>query len=113
MDLDLNTILDDLRMAARSVGAEVTSPWFYLQLGLILTAAGLAFDDGAHRHEHQRRLTRNEVTHTRLVAAIDPAPGVEGHEVEDGMHTERAQALPALVAHAVELFHIDHGQRAE
>ena len=47
MDLDLNTILDDLRMAARSVGAEVTSPWFYLQLGLILTAAGLAFATGA------------------------------------------------------------------
>ena len=47
MDLDLNTILDDLRMAARSVGAQVTSPWFYLQLGLILTAAGLAFATGA------------------------------------------------------------------
>ena len=27
---------------ARSVGAEVTSPWFYLQFGLILTAAGIA-----------------------------------------------------------------------
>jgi small-conductance mechanosensitive channel len=28
---------------ARSVGAEVTSPWFYLQLGLILAAAGIAY----------------------------------------------------------------------
>jgi small-conductance mechanosensitive channel len=47
MDLDLNTILDDLRTLARSVGAEVTSPWFYLQLGLILASAGLAFAAGA------------------------------------------------------------------
>ena len=27
----------------RSVGAEVTSPWFYLQFGLILAAAGIAY----------------------------------------------------------------------
>jgi small-conductance mechanosensitive channel len=47
MDLDLNTLLDDLHMAARSVGAEISSPWFYLQLGLILAAAGLAFAAGA------------------------------------------------------------------
>jgi small-conductance mechanosensitive channel len=47
MDLDLNTLIDDLQMAARSVGAEVTSPWFYLQLGLILAGAGLAFAAGA------------------------------------------------------------------
>jgi len=47
MDLDLNTILDDMHIAARSVGAEVTSPWFYLQLGLILAGAGLAFAVGA------------------------------------------------------------------
>src|SRR6202008_4529523 len=47
MDLDLNTLIDDLQMAARSVGAELTSPWFYLQLGLILAAAGLAFAAGA------------------------------------------------------------------
>src|SRR6202051_2135761 len=43
MDLDPNDILDFLHSAARSVGAEVTSPWFYLQLGLILAVAGIAF----------------------------------------------------------------------
>jgi small-conductance mechanosensitive channel len=47
MDLDLNTLLDDLSTLARSVGAEFTSPWFYLQLGLILAGAGLAFAAGA------------------------------------------------------------------
>jgi small-conductance mechanosensitive channel len=52
MDLDLNTLLDDLHMAARSVGAEVTSPWFYLQVGLILAAAGLAFAAGAAVRAH-------------------------------------------------------------
>ena len=40
--MDLNGIIDFLHGAARSVGAEVTSPWFYLQCGLILTAAGIA-----------------------------------------------------------------------
>jgi len=32
---------------ARSIGAEVTSPWFYLQLGLILVGAGLAYASSA------------------------------------------------------------------
>jgi small-conductance mechanosensitive channel len=41
MDIDLHDILEFLQGAARSVGAEVTSPWFYLQLGLILAAAGV------------------------------------------------------------------------
>jgi len=40
--MDLNGITDFLHGAARSVGAEVTSPWFYLQCGLILAAAGIA-----------------------------------------------------------------------
>jgi small-conductance mechanosensitive channel len=43
MDLDVKDILDFLHTAARSVGAELTSPWFYQQLGLILAAAGIAF----------------------------------------------------------------------
>jgi len=44
MDLsDLNDIIDFLNATARSVGAEVTSPWFYLQVGLIIAAAGIAF----------------------------------------------------------------------
>ena len=39
----LNEIIEFLQTAARSVGAEVTSPWFYLQFGLILAAAGIAY----------------------------------------------------------------------
>src|ERR1700704_678336 len=45
--MDLNEISEFLLSAARSVGAEVTSPWFYLQLGLILAGAGLAYGAGA------------------------------------------------------------------
>src|SRR6202171_393 len=45
--MDLNDISEFLLSAARSVGAEVTSPWFYLQLGLILPGAGPAFGAGA------------------------------------------------------------------
>src|ERR1700751_5097827 len=41
--MDPKEIIDFLQTAARSVGAEVTSPWFYLQLGLILAAAGIAY----------------------------------------------------------------------
>ena len=41
--MDPNEIIDFLQTAARSVGAEVTSPWFYLQLGLILASAGIAY----------------------------------------------------------------------
>ena len=45
--MDLNEIAEFLHSAARSVGAEVTSPWFYLQLGLILVGAGIALGVGA------------------------------------------------------------------
>jgi small-conductance mechanosensitive channel len=41
--MELNDIIDFLHAAGQSVGAEVTSPWFYLQFGLILAAAGIAF----------------------------------------------------------------------
>jgi small-conductance mechanosensitive channel len=41
--MDLNDVIDYLRTTASSVGAEVSSPWFYLQFGLILTAGGIAF----------------------------------------------------------------------
>jgi small-conductance mechanosensitive channel len=47
MDLDLTDITGFLHSGARSVGAEVTSPWFYLQLGLILAGGGIAFAAGA------------------------------------------------------------------
>src|SRR6202162_5947474 len=41
--MDPNDIFDFLHSAARSIGAEVTSPWFYLQFGLMLAAAGIAY----------------------------------------------------------------------
>jgi small-conductance mechanosensitive channel len=45
--MDMTGILDFLLSALRSVGAEVTSPWFYLQLGLVLAGAGISFAVGA------------------------------------------------------------------
>jgi small-conductance mechanosensitive channel len=45
--MDPNDISEFLLSAARSVGAEVASPWFYLQLGLILAGAGIAYAAGA------------------------------------------------------------------
>ena len=45
--MDLNDITEFVLSAARSVGAEITSPWFYLQLGLILAGAGVAYATGA------------------------------------------------------------------
>lgn len=45
--MDLNEISELLLSAARSIGAEVASPWFYLQLGLILAGAGIAYAAGA------------------------------------------------------------------
>jgi len=45
--MDLNEITEFLLSAARSVGAEITSPWFYLQLGLILAGTGVAYAAGA------------------------------------------------------------------
>src|SRR5713101_7206955 len=45
--MDLNDIPEFQLSAARSVGAEITSPWFYLQLGLILAGAGVAYAAGA------------------------------------------------------------------
>jgi small-conductance mechanosensitive channel len=41
--MDMSDVTDFLHAAARSVGAEVTSPWFYLQFGLVLAIAGIAY----------------------------------------------------------------------
>ena len=41
--MDVNEIVESVLTALRSVGAEVASPWFYLQFGLILAAAGIAW----------------------------------------------------------------------
>jgi small-conductance mechanosensitive channel len=49
--MDLKDAIEALQMAARSVGAEVTSPWFYLQFGLILIGAGMAYASDAAIHK--------------------------------------------------------------
>jgi small-conductance mechanosensitive channel len=41
--MEMNDIIDFLHAAGQLLGAEVTSPWFYLQFGLMLAAAGIAF----------------------------------------------------------------------
>lgn len=43
MDMDLKDVIEFLQTTLRSLGAEVTSPWFYLQFGLILAAFGIAY----------------------------------------------------------------------
>lgn len=45
--MDPKEIIEFLHTTARSLGAEVTSPWFYLQFGLILTGAGIAYASDA------------------------------------------------------------------
>jgi small-conductance mechanosensitive channel len=45
--IDFDDLYEWLLAATRSVGAEITSPWFYLQLGIMLAAAGIAFALGA------------------------------------------------------------------
>lgn len=37
--MDLKDFMEFVQTTARSVGAEISSPWFYLQFGLILAAA--------------------------------------------------------------------------
>jgi small-conductance mechanosensitive channel len=43
MDFDTKDLIEFLHSVARSIGAEVTSPWFYLQFGLMMAAVGLAY----------------------------------------------------------------------
>src|SRR5450759_515414 len=63
--MNLNDIIEFLHAAARSVDAEVTSPWFYLQLGLILAGAGIAFAAGA--------AVRSQIDMTSLAIGV-PTP---------------------------------------
>ena len=39
---EIDEIYEFLQTTVRSIGGEITSPWFYFQLGLILAGAGLA-----------------------------------------------------------------------
>ena len=45
--MDFKDIVEAVQTALRSVGAEVASPWFYLQFGLILAGAGIALATNA------------------------------------------------------------------
>src|SRR5689334_6767436 len=47
MDMDVKDTFEAVQTALRSVGAEVASPWFYLQFGLILAGAGIALATNA------------------------------------------------------------------
>src|SRR5258708_7928039 len=47
MDVDTKDVLEFLQSAARSLGAEVSSPWFYFQVGVVLLGAGIAYGAGA------------------------------------------------------------------
>jgi small-conductance mechanosensitive channel len=47
LDMDTNDVLEFLRSALHSVGAEVHSPWFYFQIGVVLAGAGIAYASGA------------------------------------------------------------------
>jgi small-conductance mechanosensitive channel len=42
MDMNLKDVLSLLHQTAQQAGAEFTSPWFYLQFGVILAGAGIA-----------------------------------------------------------------------
>ena len=50
MEADFKEAIEFLQATARSLGAELTSPWFYLQFGLILAAAGIAWASDAAIH---------------------------------------------------------------
>jgi small-conductance mechanosensitive channel len=43
MEIDIKDLTEFVISSTRSVGAEITSPWFYLQFGLILAGAGIAY----------------------------------------------------------------------
>ena len=45
--MDLTETIEFLHTSTRALGAEVTSPWFYLQFGLILAGAGIAYASDA------------------------------------------------------------------
>src|SRR3954467_10020373 len=92
--LDLGEFYELLQNAARSVGAEVTSPWFYLQLGLMLAAAGLAFGVGA--------AVRSRVDMTSLAMGW-PAPLRLFMRVLVGSASTAAFAILMIVARGVML----------
>ena len=49
---DLGQLLETLKEALRSLGAEFTSVWFFIQLGLLLLAAAIAYASATWVHKH-------------------------------------------------------------
>ena len=47
MDMDYKSVVETVQAFARSLGAELSSPWFYLQFGLILAGAGIGLATNA------------------------------------------------------------------
>jgi small-conductance mechanosensitive channel len=92
--MELNEFYELLQGAARSVGAEVTSPWFYLQLGLILAGAGIAFGAGA--------AVRSRIDMTSLAMGW-PAPLRLFMRVLVGSASTAAFAILMIVARGVML----------
>jgi small-conductance mechanosensitive channel len=70
--MDLNDVIDYLRTVARSVGAEIHSPFFYLQFGLILIAAGIAYaaDAGLRSRVDHNTLARRWPLPLRRLAHV-------------------------------------------
>ncbi len=70
--MHLTDVIDVLDSAARAAGAEVTSPWFYLQLGVILTGGGIAYAAGAtiRRRSHTMSLAMGWPTPLRLFMRV-------------------------------------------
>ena len=63
-----------------SVGAEVTSPWFYLQLGLILAGAGIAFA----RRRRRSLADRHDVARDGLAGTAAAVHARAGRQRADG-----------------------------
>src|ERR1700742_2910913 len=47
MDMDIKDVLEFIQSALRSAGAEITSPWFFFQIGVVLAGAGIAYAIGS------------------------------------------------------------------
>jgi small-conductance mechanosensitive channel len=70
--MEMSDILDFLHSAARSVGAEVTSRWFYLQLGLVMTGAGISLAAGTaiRAHTDQSTLAKDWPAALRMMLRV-------------------------------------------
>jgi small-conductance mechanosensitive channel len=70
--MEMSDILDFLHSAARSVGAEVTSRWFYLQLGLVMTGAGISLAAGTaiRAHTDQSTLAKDWPAALRMMVRV-------------------------------------------